>query len=134
MADSISCKSLDGYQVQIKARSHSRVADLPPEKGGSDQGPSPFEILLESLGACTVITIRHCVSQVEIPLEDISVQLDGHWVKENDEKKYHIKVTLQLRGDLSDKDLERIRRASDRCPVHKILEHGTVIETEIHAA
>jgi uncharacterized OsmC-like protein len=41
--------------VEVSVRQHRIVADLPPDKGGNDSGPTPPEILLASLAACAAI-------------------------------------------------------------------------------
>jgi len=38
--------------VRIKARQHAIVSDQPPENGGHDEGMTPPELLLASLGSC----------------------------------------------------------------------------------
>lgn len=44
-----------GFQVEVEIRQHRVTADLPPDKGGQDRGPTPPELLLASLAACSAI-------------------------------------------------------------------------------
>ena len=48
----ITVEHLGGVQFEIKARQHSIVSDQPPENGGFDEGMTPPELLLASLGSC----------------------------------------------------------------------------------
>ena len=46
------------YRVDLRAGTHQLVADEPAAGGGGDHGPSPFELLLSALAACTATTLR----------------------------------------------------------------------------
>ena len=48
----------DRYHVELRTRRHQLAADEQPPHGGADTGPTPFELLLAALGACTAITMR----------------------------------------------------------------------------
>jgi len=43
---------LGGVQFEIKARQHRIACDQPAENGGFDEGMTPPELLLASLGSC----------------------------------------------------------------------------------
>ena len=45
-----------GTRVTISTERHSWFGDEPLADGGSDEGPTPYEMLLGSLAACTAIT------------------------------------------------------------------------------
>ena len=47
-----------GFAQWIRARTHQLQADEPPDNGGGDTGPSPYELLLSALAACTSLTLR----------------------------------------------------------------------------
>ena len=67
------------YAVDIRAAHHHFTADEPKSAGGGDAGPSPFGLLLSSLGACTASTLRMYTERKSWPLGDIQVQLTYRW-------------------------------------------------------
>src|SRR5580692_6513321 len=46
------------YSYGVDIRNHKLVIDEPQESGGSDEGPSPQELLAASLASCTAITME----------------------------------------------------------------------------
>ena len=48
----------DRFRTDVRAAGHVIVADEPVEVGGGGLGPSPYDLLLASLGTCTAITLR----------------------------------------------------------------------------
>ena len=48
----ITVEHLGAVQFEVKARTHSFVSDQPTDSGGFDEGMTPPELLLASLGAC----------------------------------------------------------------------------------
>ena len=53
MASKIQISGIDNnwFQQNIVARGHHLIADEPIEYGGTDQGPTPYELLLAALGS-----------------------------------------------------------------------------------
>ena len=74
--ESSSCLQ-QGLQSQARMRQHTLVVDEPEALGGADTGPNPVEIVLAALGTCQEITYRAYATALGIPLERISVVLDG---------------------------------------------------------
>ena len=66
-----------GLQSQARMRQHTLVVDEPEALGGADTGPNPVEIVLAALGTCQEITYRAYATALGIPLERVSVVLDG---------------------------------------------------------
>src|SRR5215212_775337 len=60
---------------QIDVRGRTLVADEPAELGGQDEGPSPYELLLGALGACTAMTLRLYARRKGWPLNQVEVTL-----------------------------------------------------------
>ena len=126
-----------GMLQQVIAGRHQIVADEPEQHGGSDAGPNPYELLLAGLGSCTAMTLRMYADRKKWPLDQVRVYLSHAKVHAQDcedcgtqeGKIDRIERILELEGDLSDQQRERLVEIADRCPVSRTLETETKIET-----
>jgi len=131
MSNFVSCINLEKFQMQLRTKEHSWIADEPVELDGDGLGPNPFDLLLASLASCTTATVYYYAAQVGIGVERIHVDVDGRWDDPKKKNQYLIKVNLRVGGDLDEKDLKRLQTAAGRCPVKRILGQGARIDLEI---
>ena len=73
-----------GFRTEIAARGHSLIADEPVALGGGDEGPTPYDYLAASLGACVAMTLRIYADRRGWPLEGLIVRLAHSRVHEED--------------------------------------------------
>jgi len=122
---------------QIISDDHQWLADEPTAFGGSNRGPDPYEHLLAAVGACTSMTIRMYANRKEWPLKDIQITLEHarEHAKDCDDcenesnKVEQIRRKIKLVGELDDAQRQRLLEIADKCPVHKTLVNGLIIET-----
>lgn len=128
--------------VTVGAR-HRLVADEPEAYGGTDQGLSPYGFLAAGLGACTSMTIRMYARRKGWKLSHVSVDVTHDKVHAQDagqtnggpgEKVDRFSRLVRLEGDLSDDQRARLMEIADKCPVHRTLERGARIDTEMDGA
>ena len=118
----------DLYQINLKTDSGNVIiADEPASKGGGDTGFAPQELLAASLGACTGATLRMYAIHKEWDLQDAVIDVNLEWDPETGLTV--INRTIKLSGNLDEKQLERLMRVAESCPVHKILSHEIIIKT-----
>lgn len=128
-----------GYTTDLKAGKHVLIADEPESVGGADLGPTPYDLLLSSLGACTGMTLRMYADFKEYALKEVVVHLDHEKVHKKDceactekgSKMDRIERVVELKGDLSDRQRQRLLEIADKCPVHKTLDSKIRIETRL---
>lgn len=127
-----------GYMTEILARGHALLSDEPASVGGTDLGPTPYDLLAAALGACTTMTLQMYARRKEWPLEEASVQLTHRKIHARDEEECEhrdarmdsLEREIALEGPLDDEQRARLMEIADRCPVHRTLSAGVVIETQ----
>jgi putative redox protein len=130
----------EGFRTQITAGGHQLIADEPKEAGGTDEGPSPYDLLLASLGACTAMTLKMYVERKKLPVTDVEVLLTfdrihiddcESCVKEerlNEQEVQHISRLIYVTGDVTEEQKERLLYIAGRCPVHVTLHSNPHVE------
>lgn len=116
------------YSTKIEARSHALVADEPRDLGGEDEGPTPMELALGALGACTGITLEMYARRKGWPLEGVEAVVTS---TEGADRKRNIDVALTLRGPLSDEQKARLLQIAHACPVHKVMSGQAVLSAAL---
>ena len=114
-----------GYAQAIKAGHHELRADEPKALNGTDTGPSPYNLLLSSLGACTAITLRMYAERKGWELGRIEVKLRHK--QENDVDV--IARELSFGATLTDAQRAKLLEISEKTPVTKTLKKGSTITT-----
>ncbi len=120
-------------QQLVCVGSHRFFADEPLAQGGLGSGPSPYDLLLAGLGACTAMTLRLFADRKGWPFAKVRVSLSHRKVHAEDcadcetreGKIDEIARSISLRGELDAEQRARLLEIADKCPVHRTL-HGEV--------
>jgi putative redox protein len=131
-----------GLQQRIEAGPHQWVADEPVSVGGGGTGPTPYDLLLGALGACTSMTLRLYADRRKWPLQGVVVRLRHHRVHRDDcvncETKdasiERVERLLELKGQLTEEQRTRLLDIAERCPVHQTLKHAMEVHTTLAPA
>ncbi|WP_420457424.1 alpha/beta fold hydrolase [Rubrivirga sp.] len=119
-----------GFRTALGARGFTVVADEPASVGGTETGPTPYDLLGMALGACTAMTVRMYADRKGVGLDGVGVTVTHARVHADDCERCategghvsRLTRTVRLDGDLDDATRARLLEIADRCPVHKTLE------------
>ncbi len=117
------------FAQTIEMGSHRLIADEPSAVGGTDAGPTPYDLLLAALGSCASMTVAMYARRKGVPLREVTVRLRHARVHavdcaECETKEGHIDRIdwwFQFTGELSGEQRTRLLQIAQRCPVHRTL-------------
>ena len=123
----------DGFRTDVRAGKHALLADEPVAVGGTDLGPTPYDLLSAALATCTTMTLKMYASHKKLNLRSTTVRVSHGKVhaedcvdcesKEGRIDQFHRSISFD--GDLTPQQEERLLEIADRCPVHRTL-HGEI--------
>lgn len=133
--------AIDRFRTRLFVNGTPIVADEPVAYGGGNEGPSPYDLLLAALGACTGMTLRLYAHSKGWPLEFVVVRLSHQKIhaedcRDCDEKEHQIdsmERELELHGGLNEEQRQRLLEIAGRCPVHRTLTGEVRIATVLKA-
>jgi uncharacterized OsmC-like protein len=131
--------SAAGFEQEIHAGRHRLKADEPVAAGGTDAGPTPYDLLLAALGACTSMTVALYARRKSWPLEAVTVRLRHGRIYATDcancETKEgmidRIERDLEFAGPLTAEQRSKLVEIAEKCPVHRTLVSEIDIRTNV---
>ncbi len=121
----------------VQTPDHQWLADEPRSFGGDNLGPTPYDLLLSSLGACTAMTLQMYAARKKWPLTHVEVTLEHSREHKADCEDCNntqnrvdiIDRVIVIEGDLDADQRKRLLEIADKCPVHKTLTNKVEINT-----
>ncbi len=112
-------RRLEGMAHQVDLEGgHTLLVDEPPDRGGTDRGPRPTQLLAASLAGCTAITVEMYADRKGWDVGPVEVDVD---VSYDGTVPSTYAVALKLPPELSDEQRRRLLVIATKCPVHKVL-------------
>ena len=126
------------FQNEVFVDGRRYLIDEPQSVGGSNTGPTPYDLLAAALGGCTSMTLRMYADRKKWPLDRVTVRLGHRKVHaddcetcDNSDRIDEFSRVLEIEGELDAEQVERLVEIADRCPVHRTLEHGVIVKTAL---
>jgi len=126
----VSIEHLGDVQFEIKARQHVIASDQPEENGGFDEGMTPPELLLASLGSCAGFYAAMYLRKHK--LADFGTRVRVTADKKKDPPRIDdFRIFVDVPAELPPNHLAGIERAVHQCLIHNTLLHSPTISIEI---
>jgi len=122
------------YQCTIEWRNGKITADEPESVGGGDTGADPHSLLLSSLAACTLITLRMYIDRKEWQIPQIKINCNLYQYAKEGKTTTVIDRDLAFEGSVTAEQRERLVEVAKACPISKVLENPIEVRTFAYAA
>jgi putative redox protein len=109
---------------------HHFMLDAKPEVGGSNEGPTPMEVLLVSLAGCTGMDVASILKKKRVDLDSMAVKVKGERAGEHPKYFTNIDIELNLKGNgIKEEDVRRaVELSKDKyCSVSVMLKEKAEI-------
>ena len=129
----VTVEHLGAVQFEITARQHKVISDQPVDNNGYDEGMTPPELLLASLGSCAAYYAVDYLKRNRIEREGVKARVTAEKVK-GPFRLDNFKIEVEVPGDLEENQLKGLEDAVHRCLIHNTLLSPPKIEVAIQAA
>ncbi len=134
----VSVLHLGAVQFEITARSHTIVSDQPAENGGYDEGFTPPEFLLASLGSCAAFYAVDYLKRNNLLVDGTKVKVRAEKNKGlipgkpyNGARLDNFVIEVEVPRELDEKQRKGVEDAVQRCLVKNTLLIPPKIELEV---
>ncbi len=125
----VTVQSIENLKQEIASGTNRILADEPVSSGGNGEGFDPYSLLIAALGACTSMTLKLYARQKGWDLQSVHVTLTHQKIHAEDcsdcesreGKIDRIDRKIELKGNLTEEQILRLREIAKRCPVHRTL-------------
>ncbi len=118
----IMVESLGGVQFEIKARKHTLICDQPAENNGYDEGMTPPELLLASLGSCAAYYAVDYLKRSHLEEEGVKVRVTADKVK-GPFRLDNFDIEVEVPSAIQSQHWQGIEDAVHHCIIHNTLLH-----------
>jgi uncharacterized OsmC-like protein len=124
---------LGAVQFEVKARNHTLISDQPAENKGFDEGMTPPELFLASLGSCAAFYAVDYLKRNDLSQEGCKVRVTAAKAKAPARlDNFHIEV--EVPESLTADQVKGVDEAVHRCLIHNTLLQPPKMEVEVKTA
>lgn len=127
----VTVEHLGAVQFEIKARGHSIVSDQPADSGGFDEGMTPPELLLASLGSCAGYYAAQYLRKNKLATEGTRVRVSCGKVKDPLARMEDFVIEIDAPVELTCDQRKGVEEAVEHCLVHNTLLHAPKISLKV---
>ncbi len=117
------------YISSITANGNQLISDEPESVGGQNKGFNPYELVIAGLASCTIATIKMYLDRKGWIVESINVKVQ---LESSDDSEPIITKDILIKSDLQPDQLKRVLAVANKCPTHKLLSKGILINSSLN--
>jgi uncharacterized OsmC-like protein len=128
-------------RIDLKAGKFSMIIDEPKPMGGTDEGPSPIQVLLMALAGCLNVTGHEIARQKGLTLNGMKIQIEGimnpctflgcSFEERAGFQNIDVKIDADFVGASQEQIAEWLKETEDRCPVTDNIKADTKVNVMI---
>ena len=118
----VTVEHLGAVQFEITARQHKIVSDQPAENNGFDEGMTPPELLLASLGSCAAYYAVDYLKRNKLAADSVTARVTAEKVK-SPFRLDNFNIEVNVDAELDDAQQKGLEDAVHRCLIHNTLLH-----------
>ena len=121
-------------KVTVRSRHNEWLIDEPPEKGGTDLGPTPLESLLGALSGCETVVLKIVADAIGFKYSGVSIECEGvadargaRGVKGVRPYFMSARLVIKLQTNETERRIDLLRRnVEQRCPISNLFKDAGV--------
>lgn len=117
----VSIYHLGAVQFEIQSRQHIVISDQPAENGGYDEGMTPPELLLASLGSCAAFYAAQYLRKYKLATEGTRVRITADKVKDPAARIDNFRIEVETPIELTEEQRAGVERSVHHCLIHNTL-------------
>jgi uncharacterized OsmC-like protein len=141
MKVSITGESQNPTKITLKSGKFSMIIDEPKEMGGTDEGPSPIQVLLMSLAGCLNVTGHEIAREKGLELHGVKIGIEGvmnpctflgcSYEERAGFQNIEVKIEPDFTGATQQQIDEWLKETEERCPVTDNIKAGTSLSVSV---
>jgi len=129
----VTVTQLDGFTVDAEMNGYHMVMDS-PIPSGAGRGPSPIDVTLAGLAACTAFDVITIMRKSRQPMTGLVVRAEARRAEDHPRRFTEVELIYEVQGEGVDRAMvERAVELSEKkyCSVSGTFQERTVITTRI---
>jgi uncharacterized OsmC-like protein len=131
--ESMTVTWVKGAQLAVDVRRHRLLVDQPADEGGEDQGMTPVELLVASLGSCIGYFAARFCQRHQLPADGLRVMMAWDYA-EQPHRVGSMTADVHLPLKLEPAMRARMQKVLEGCTVHHSISIAPKIDVRIVGA
>ncbi|MDP2911640.1 MAG: OsmC family protein [Candidatus Omnitrophota bacterium] len=122
---------MGGMKFEARNRSHTVIIDQPEDGGGQDQGPTPPELFVDSLGSCIGVYVLAFCKNTGLNPDGMRIILDWEKASDKPSRIKSINAKIELPNAVVGQRKAALLKVAESCLIHETIKHQPEITIEL---